>query len=135
MVAIAWDESLETGDATIDSQHKELFSLANELRDACVDDRGNAATSSILSRLSDYVATHFAAEQALMVSTKYPVEQMVAHVAAHASLTYRTAEIIAQHERGELTTVLPLAEFLADWLRTHIRQTDKALVIHVRATG
>jgi hemerythrin-like metal-binding protein len=135
MVAIAWDASLETGDATIDSQHKQLFSLVNELRDACVEDRGDAATRSILARLGDYVATHFSAEQALMVKSRYPVDQMVAHIAAHASLSQRTAEIISQHDRGELVTVLPLAEFLTDWLRSHIRQTDKAFVVHMRTTA
>lgn len=134
MGAIEWDSSLETGDPTIDGQHQRLFGLVNELRDACVEGRGREATASVIDRLVEYVGSHFDAEQALMVRTTYPPDAMIAHITEHRDLTRRTAEIVAQEQRGELTTVLPLAEFLHEWLRTHIRQTDRALVAHVLAT-
>lgn len=133
MTGIVWDPSLETGDAMIDAQHKHLFALVNDLRNACVENRGSEATTVVLGELGAYVTDHFAAEQALMIRSHYPVDAMVDHLSQHRALTERTTEIASQHQRGELTTVLPLAEFLHEWLRTHIRKTDRALVDYVRA--
>ncbi len=135
MQAIPWDPALETGDPTIDAQHKELFALVNELRDAAVEGRANEAVGEVLMRLMRYVDTHFAEEQLLMAKTRYPVEEFVAHIEAHRALTARASEIVESQARGELTTVLPVAEFLVEWLRTHIRQVDKRFVDHVRSEG
>lgn len=135
MDGIPWDPSLETGDPTIDHQHRTLFALVNKLRDAAVGGHANQAVGAVLDELATYVATHFGEEQRLMARTGYPIDEIMAHTHAHTTLTARTAELIEQHKAGSLTTVLPVAEFLFDWLRTHIRQADKRLVEHVRARG
>lgn len=133
MTGIPWDPALETGDITIDAQHRTLFSLVNQLRDAAVEGRANEAVSEVLGRLVLYVETHFAEEQQLMLNHGYPVDELVAHVEAHTALSARTSDIVEQHRRGELTTILPLTEFLVEWLRTHIRQVDRRFVDYVRA--
>ena len=135
MAAIEWDPSLETGNGTIDAQHKQLFRLVNDLRDACVEGRERSATDQVLAALTDYVSSHFAAEQSLMASAGYPVDRMLAHIQAHTDLAAQAAEIAGQHQRGELTTVLPLAEFLVEWLRTHIRHTDREFVSWLRESA
>lgn len=135
MTGIPWDPALETGDATIDAQHKTLFDLVNQLRDAAVEGRANEAVTEVLERLVHYVETHFAEEQRLMARSGYPVDELVAHVAAHTALTAQTADIVEQQRRGELTTILPLTEFLVEWLRTHIRQIDRKFVDFVRVQG
>lgn len=135
MAIIEWDPSLETGDATIDSQHKKLFSLVNTLRDACVQDCGDEVIGPILDELAAYVGTHFSEEQALMARARYPVAEIMSHTEAHVALTRRTEEIITKFRAGQLTTVLPLTEFLFEWLRTHIRHIDRRLVDHIKAGG
>jgi len=135
MTGIPWDPALETGDATIDAQHRALFSLVNQLRDAAVEGRANEAVGEVLGRLVLYVETHFAEEQRLMVRTGYPLDQFLPHVEAHTALTAQTTEIVERQRRGELTTILPVTEFLVEWLRTHIRQVDKRFVEFVRAQG
>jgi len=135
MPSIPWDPALETGNATIDAQHKTLFSLVNQLHDAAIEGRTEQAVTEVLGRLVLYVETHFAEEQRLMARSGYPVDELVSHVEAHTALTAQTAEIVARQRRGELTTVLPVAEFLVEWLRTHIRQVDKRFVDYVRSLG
>ncbi len=135
MSTIIWDPSLETGDPTIDAQHQELFSLVNQLRDASVEGWAEEGVRDVLVRLSDYVATHFAAEQALMARVRYPVDAVMSHTDEHMKLTQRTTEMAKAYARGEVATVLPLAEFLYEWLGTHIRKTDRALIDHARALG
>lgn len=135
MSRLEWDASLETGDATVDSQHRTLLGMFNELRDAAVSGRDGTIVREILERLTDYVATHFAAEQDLMIREAYPPDEVMAHVAEHTKLTARTREMVLEYHDGKMTTVLPLAEFLSTWLGTHIRQVDRKLIDHVRARG
>lgn len=135
MEQIMWDPALETGDPTVDSQHKELFSLINQLRAAALEGWAEEGVRDVLDRLTAYVATHFTAEQEFMARIGYPAEKTEAHIEAHRALTERTHEMAEAYARGEATTVLPLAEFLYEWLRSHILRTDKALVDHARAAG
>jgi hemerythrin len=100
-----------------------------------VQDRGREATDSILTRLTEYVYVHFEAERRLMLRTKFPAEQMSRHLGQHEDLTSRTVDMVRAHHAGELTTILPLALFLQEWLGEHIRKSDRVLVAHVRAAG
>lgn len=133
MSTIPWDPSLETGDPMIDGHHRELFSIVNDLRDACVADSARSAIDDILGRLMSYVATHFHAEEELMFSAGYPFAQTQAHIEAHGKLRAKALEVVGEYRAGRMVTVLPLAEFLFDWLRTHIRDTDAQVVAYIRA--
>lgn len=133
MSQVVWDPTLETGDALVDSQHRELMQMFNELHAAAMDGRGEVAVEEILSRLSEYVMVHFEAERRLMLRTRFDPDKMCAHLEQHSDLTARTRDMILRHRAGELTTVLPLAVFLSEWLADHIRTWDKALVAHISA--
>jgi len=125
---IPWDPTLETGDATIDEHHRELFRIVNDLRAACVDTAGPSAVTVVLDRLASYVDIHFGAEETLMASTHYPLAETLEHKAAHAALRERAKALIDQYRAGEVATVLPLVEFLFEWLRSHIRDVDARFV-------
>lgn len=131
---IVWDPTLATGDGTIDGQHQHLFSLIGELHQACLDDSAHDCLGSILSRLAAYTEEHFAAEQELMSSSGYTPVAHFDHVREHVRLTASVRDLIGQHQRGEMTTVLPVAEFLHEWLRTHIRQSDRAFVAFLQTS-
>lgn len=129
---IEWDETLETGHADVDAQHKELIAMFNDLHDAAVRGASDEVLDDLLGRLVQYTMTHFKAEQQLMVDYGYPPEDVMIHVTAHNELTRRALEMARQREAGELTGILPLAAFLGDWLANHIRKMDRALVAHIR---
>jgi len=133
MPRLEWDETLETGDSAVDEQHQHLVEMFNQLHDAAVEGRGRDTIDEILRGLAEYVSVHFAAEERLMLRTGYPPAATSEHLRQHADLTAKTVEMIHKHRAGELTTVLPLAIFLQDWLGTHIRKSDRALVNHVRS--
>lgn len=135
MSHIQWDETLETGNTRVDDQHKDLFAMVNDLRDACVDGSGGDAVAETLDRLSRYVNRHFAEEEMLMVSSGYPAAQASAHMAEHAKLRTKTAELLEQHASGALVTVLPVTQFLFDWLRDHIRSVDARFVAHLKSSS
>ena len=66
-MAIEWRESLATGHEEIDNQHKELFKRFNNLLTACNKGKGNEEVGNLLKFLSDYVVSHFAAEEQLQI--------------------------------------------------------------------
>ena len=58
-------KDLETGNAIIDSEHRQLFSAVNQLMDACSSGQGRAKIEPTLRFLLDYVDKHFAHEEQL----------------------------------------------------------------------
>ena len=55
-------KDLETGNAIIDSEHRQLFNAINQLMDACSSGQGRTKIESTLRFLLDYVDKHFAHE-------------------------------------------------------------------------
>lgn len=133
MAAFVWDSKLETGDERVDSQHRALFGMLNEVVDAVESGEGNAQVGNVLERLSEYVAVHFTEEQTLMESAGLPSEDLSAHTAAHLELTRRTREFILQW-RAQQVEATELADFLAEWLTSHILEKDQALARFMRSS-
>ena len=49
-------KDLETGNALIDSEHRQLFKAVNDLLDACSQGKGRSQVESTLEFLVSYVA-------------------------------------------------------------------------------
>lgn len=72
-MAYVWSKDLETGNAMIDSQHKELIEAINALLAACATGKGRAEVAKTTKFLYDYTSKHFGDEEALQLRYKYPV--------------------------------------------------------------
>ena len=128
-----WDSQLETGHELVDAQHKELVAIFSEITRATEPGCDKTVIESLLIRLSDYVATHFAAEEDLMVSSAYPAEALAEHREQHAKLAQRTRDLVLEHRMGA-PTVFTLAGLLQEWIVEHISGYDRDLVNHLRVT-
>ncbi len=126
-----WDPTLETGHELVDSQHKELISIFTELSQATRPGSGIGEVEALLIRLSDYVATHFAAEERLMEESGYPTERIAEHEAQHTRLTERTRQLVLEHRLGK-ASAFTLAALLQEWIVEHISGHDRDLVAHIR---
>ena len=71
-------KDLETGNAIIDGEHRELFRAVNSLMDAC-------------GKGQDYVDKHFAHEEQLQARSNYP--GITAHKQFHAAYKTKLREI------------------------------------------
>jgi hemerythrin-like metal-binding protein len=131
MAAYDWDSSLETGNERVDSQHRALFGMLNEVVEAVESGEGDAHVGNVLERLSEYVAVHFTEEQSLMEGVGLPADELKLHTAAHLELTRSTREFILQW-RARQVEATELADFLADWLTGHILDKDQALARFMR---
>lgn len=65
-------QDLVTGNALIDSEHRQLFAAVNSLMDACSQGKGRGQIQQTVTFLSDYVVKHFGDEERLQVQSSYP---------------------------------------------------------------
>jgi len=125
VLQLAWHEAFESGDPTIDDEHKEMFRLANVLIEASL--REQAAPGTVrapLAALLAHVQKHFADEEAILAQRNY--EGLPEHRRAHAGLVQRALTLASRLETGE-AGVGAVVEFLAqDVVARHLKLVDRA---------
>ncbi len=126
-MAIEWTEDLATGVKEIDNQHKELFQRINNLLDACNHGKGKEEVKKVISFLEDYVITHFSEEEKYMGKYDYP--DFMSHKKQHLEFMENFFRIKTQFEaEGPGVHIVVITNnLIVDWLRNHIRKTDRAL--------
>lgn len=139
---IVWDSQWELGVTLLDSQHKTLVDIINEL--AMVFSASSIHIKSqvvkqkhqrwmigaVLDELVSYTEYHFSAEEAIM--KKFGYKESKKHKAAHANFTQKIYDFRDKYMKNE---VLDLGEnllfFLRDWLFNHILVSDKEMCINI----
>lgn len=133
MAIMSWNNSFSTGIASIDAQHQQLVGFVNELYDAMTKNQGNEVTKRVLNNLVDYTVRHFAHEEQLFARTGYPESK--AHIAEHEALKKQVGDFGKKFAAGQATVNAELMNFLRNWLTTHILQSDKKYVAHLKSKG
>jgi hemerythrin len=123
MSLVVWTNKLSVGVKSIDDQHAVLFETINSLHAAMIKGEARNVLGTLLNRLVGYTRRHFAAEEAMMETAKYPA--LSAHRIKHEELTKQVEEFVARYDRGDITLIGELSSFLTDWLSKHIQNTDK----------
>lgn len=123
MTLIKWDDSLSVKVAEIDQQHQKLVSIINELNAAMKQGQGKDVLGKIVNGLIDYTAIHFKKEEKYFDQFGYP--ETDSHKKEHAAFVQKVSEFKDGFEKGKLTVTIEVMNFLSDWLRKHIRGTDK----------
>jgi hemerythrin len=122
---ILWDDTLDTGHAPMDADHKELAKLFNLLREAAHGPNGKQSCGVVLDQIIEHARTHFQREQRLMAEHRYPKIQE--HAAEHAMLLDQARDYRASLEDGTTGPQIALADFPDVWLAFHILFSDKDL--------
>jgi len=123
MALLTWNKSYSVGVQALDSQHTVLFGLLNDLHAAMMKGQAQSLTGPLLRKLADYTRSHFAAEEQMMASARYP--GLTDHRAKHRDLIRQVEEFSGRFEKGEIALNLHLMNFLRDWLMNHIQKTDR----------
>ena len=124
-----FDETLFTGNTTIDEQHKELIDRINKLMILCENEKpAKKEAIKMLEYLADYTEYHFAEEEKLQEEIEYPGREE--HKKKHDELR-RTVEVLHEMlEEQEGPTedfVKQVYENVAEWLYYHIRGFDRSV--------
>ncbi|MFZ2538914.1 MAG: hemerythrin family protein [Oscillospiraceae bacterium] len=133
-MAYTWNKNLETGNATIDSQHKELINAINQLLSACAVGEGRVQIKDTSRFLLDYTKRHFADEEKLQVKSKYP--DYSNHKKYHSEFVKVVNDIVNQLEKDGPTIVMvgKINNAIAGWLISHISTEDVKVAAHIKST-
>ena len=124
-------KDLETGNAVIDKEHRELFAAVNKLMDACSKGQGRASVEEATNFLLDYVDRHFSHEEQLQQSSNYP--GMAAHKAFHTEYKRKLKEIASKIPASGPTIVdVGNINSHVGLLVTHIKTEDKRLGAYLK---
>jgi hemerythrin len=125
MALFDWSETLSVRVEAIDSQHKRLIGLINELHDAMTKGEGRKALGPVLEGLLEYMRTHFRTEEKPMLARGYP--SYADHKRKHDDLTATVVKLRNDFLGGETVITMEVMKLLKDWLTEHIKSTDKLL--------
>lgn len=131
-MSIAFDKSLETGNALIDQEHKELIDRVNKLLESCYTGTEKRNAIQTLNFLLDYTEYHFADEEKLQEEASYP--GLKAHKAQHKEFVKAVHDLLDMLEEEEGPTdafVAAVNKNITDWLINHIQIQDKAVAAYV----
>jgi hemerythrin len=122
---IAWDDSLDTGDAGMDAEHRELAQRFDQLREAVEGGQGKAACAKVLDDIIGHAKSHFESEQRLMMQHAYPKREQ--HAAEHAMLIRQVLDYKENFDADSPESRSALMNFPEVWLTYHILFSDKEL--------
>lgn len=132
MSIIQWTPDLSVNVDTLDTDHKLLISLINQLDDAIRAGEPRETVSRVLDALCDYTEYHFAREEALMHACEF--EDVDAHIRTHQTLKAQVQDIREHYRRNpESIHAREVLSFLRNWLTSHILGRDKLYVSQMQA--
>lgn len=117
MEPMVWKPEYSIHDERVDAQHRRLFELYNQMVAAPPEsvDQGR-----LHHELYNYAVFHFAEEEALMATERYPEARREVHIRLHRSF-------FQSIERLRSQSVENAAEFFRSWLVHHILSEDRAI--------
>lgn len=128
-----WKDEYTVGIPALDADHKELFSIVNDLQRLIepVDSSSQDKLSDLVDRLMHYVQGHFEREEYLMSQSSYP--QLKDHRHKHHDfmrVIYAIHKIVG--EIPEQIDPVKMREFLGSWLMRHILKADRDYIPYMQ---
>lgn len=117
-----WNSEIETNIPVIDSHHKKLIDLVNELHSAMKERRGREVSAKILDELTQYSEYHFGVEEKAFDKYSYPRAQEQKKM--HSYFVGKLKEMKEGLEKGSLLVNVEVLGFLVDWIEKHILNED-----------
>ena len=133
MAFFEWEDRFSVGINVIDEQHQRLFGLISKLHDVIERCEREAtleavlceleAVTTVIGELIDYAQYHFSTEEDYM--RRYEFTDDETHRAEHQRFIEKVQDYRRRFEQKKTRISLEIAEFLADWWRNHILNSDK----------
>ncbi len=131
-MAIEWTPDLATSVSEIDDQHKELFKRIDSLITAWQQGKAVQEISQVIQFLADYVVFHFGNEERYM--DKFGYSSTSQHKAQHEQFVkgFGRLKDRSLQEGPSKELIEDANQLLVDWLKNHIRYSDKALGLFLK---
>ena len=128
-----WEDIYNTNIASIDTQHKVIIKILNELYEVVLVKKQENKLADILNELVQYTVYHFQEEEKLF--EKYAFEEEVEHKNEHQKFIDKVNQFGKILESRKAFIAVDLIEFLKDWLIDHIMITDQKYVVFFKDKG
>lgn len=126
MSLMHWDaESYSVGVKFADEDHEKLFNLLNQLHSLVLNHANRDLINQHLDVMLEFLYTHFAYEESLMLANNYADNLYKAHKLEHAALIESCSNIQAQFNTSKLELSGEIFQMLKKWLERHIIMFDK----------
>jgi methyl-accepting chemotaxis protein len=122
MCLMAWNDSFATNVGDVDTQHKRLIDLINEIYRGIMLEKGKEAIDNTLNELVNFTVMHFGYEESLF--DKYGYEDSISHKEKHKTLLGQVGDFVGRYKGGENVSH-ELLSFLKNWLTKHIMGVDQ----------
>ncbi|MCI6799974.1 MAG: bacteriohemerythrin [Spirochaetia bacterium] len=129
---VVWDDKYLLGIPEIDSQHKKLIEIANELYDiaSVSTDKYKQEMGTVLKKIVDYTVYHFSNEEQFM--QKYGYAGSAIHKTAHDSFVREVEYQVNKLSTDDVAAGSKFYEFISNWILTHIAKADKVWAAFVK---
>ena len=134
MPLIDWDDTYTVNVREMDSQHKMLVKLLNQLHEAIKFGCGTDILGEVFTEIVEYTRYHFNAEERLMRENGFP--EYLLHKALHEELWSRLCDTRREFDGGGRAVVgIGTLQFLRDWLINHVTTKDRAIARYLNLQG
>ena len=123
-MSLEWAEHLSVGNSMIDSDHKQLISLA-AVAEEMLEKRNSTAMSQALDRVENALQEHFANEENIAAAIKFPfVPNKLEHECVLEAFYIMKAVVVDQNGEWDEDVDTYYSDFLSEWLIGHIIKED-----------
>jgi len=130
MGMFTWNDGYLLGVPIIDSEHKALFALADELSESIIHGDNTRTQKNLLTRFSNALSTHFEHEEGLMAHYRYP--DMEDHADEHRTFAAQILKLKQRLDAGAITLPPDAMQTVRTWFDRHIRRNDQLFARHIR---
>jgi hemerythrin-like metal-binding protein len=126
---LQWESRFKIGNPHIDAQHQELVEIINELYRAVKHHQYEPGfIPQSLKRLDEYTKVHFAEEESLFKSTKYPLVEE--HVKQHVEFMAWILVLRAKSKEN-FVDIKPMLKHLVEWFIKHTQTLDRGYMSYL----
>jgi hemerythrin len=127
MAVAEWRDEYRTGHTTIDSQHRRLFTLVNQIHELTkLPEPPMAEIKHLLIEFADCAIAHFDLEETLMAQYAYP--NLKVHCGTHQALVNKVQTLLHKFDHASGASTADVTQVLADWMVHHIRGEDRQMI-------
>ena len=118
-MSLKWDDQLSVGNSTIDTDHKELILLAQDISDV-IKMRQLDLLGKLFASLEVLMQRHFLNEEKLAIAVTYEFsEHKRSHLSLLSEIKYLHIELLGKNE-WSFIRAMHYCMFLENWLIDHI---------------
>jgi len=120
---LKWDEKIYgVGIPELDSQHKKIFQLINDMVNHFQKGEKDEALSQAAVELARYGAEHFSYEEKILETIGFPY--LESHKKLHADGKKKIREYLLKLKIGKEISYYEVLAFLQEWVEKHIGRDD-----------